>query len=172
MKKNKLLMLLPILALTISGCEPSNNSSSNTTTSGSTTTTESTPTVSVSSVISKLQSDSLIFKGDYSSVIRLQADNSTLYSAMSTIESYISQERYYYSEIDSQSGEILMTLDYFANQETGNVEVRYINPLRNLSVTRRWYSLISWRKNISLKPKFGVNASFIIRFFRLKTEWR
>lgn len=174
MKKNKLLMLLPILALTISGCEPSNNSSSNTTTSGSTTTTESAPTVSVSSVISKLQSDPLIFKGDYSSVIRLQADNSTLYSAMSTIESYISQERYYYSEIDSQSGEILMTLDYFANQETGNVEVRYINPLTNEIISQELISnqtgepvvfqTMYYNPFLLLEPNMGSLVNNVVSF--------
>ncbi len=137
MKRFKGLIFIPLAALLVTACDNNDVSSSTsatedpsvTTTSDDPTSTTSSPTVTVDSVLNALQDD-VAFEGTLS----IKASDSTgevVYdSVYSFIEGYIGSDRFFNIETE-EDGTESYRVEYYANEDTGYVEARYLDPTTN-----------------------------------------
>ncbi len=140
----RLLMILPLSALIITGCDNSTTTSSSeesSTTSVTTTTSDDTSstsssgvTITIESVLDQLQQD-FAFKGAFSFIAiddygELVWDETSFY-----IDGYIGSDRFYNIEYTTDGVETDRD-EYYADEETGYVEWRYLDPTTNQTTSR------------------------------------
>ena len=142
MKNKKYLLLIPVVALGLTACQDPTTTTTTTSDSGSTTTTSEpdpttttteppAPVVSVASVLAKLQESNVAISGVYDYSVTTLIDGEEYPQVYSTIDCFVSNERYYNVETDITTETVVWSVDYFANPETGNIEARYLDPTTN-----------------------------------------
>ena len=143
MKNKKYLLLIPVVALGLTACQDPTTTTTTTTTSEpdpTTTTTEPpAPVISVASVLAKLQESNVAISGVYDYSVTTIIDGEEYPQVYSTIDCFVSNERYYNVETDITSETVVWSVDYFANPETGNVEARYLDPTTNEATSSELY---------------------------------
>ena len=150
MKNKKYLLLIPVVALGLTACQDPTTTTTTTSDPGSTTTTSEpdpttttteppAPVISVASVLTKLQESNVAISGVYDYSVTTLIDGEEYPQVYSTIDCYVSNERYYNVETDITTEAVLWSVDYFANPETGNVEARYLDPTTNEATSSELY---------------------------------
>ena len=150
MKNKKYLLLIPVVALGLTACQDPTTTTTTTSDPGSTTTTSEpdpttttteppAPVISVASVLAKLQESNVAISGVYDYSVTTIIDGEEYPQVYSTIDCFVSNERYYNVETDITSETVVWSVDYFANPETGNVEARYLDPTTNEATSSELY---------------------------------